>query len=115
MHDFLNWFRILLNSLDCPVFPRSWCHTLTSAISSLEYSVVVACQLPLILPLENGALWIKTLWYDTHALEDFKEVQSDLSLHHCPPQTYFHTLYVEGIDFKSTSQMISLVELTNKK
>lgn len=45
--------------------------------------------------LENGALWIKTLWYDAYILEDFTGAQFALSLHHRPSQTYFHKLYVE--------------------
>lgn len=45
--------------------------------------------------LENGALWIKTLQYDAYILEDFTGAQFSLSLHHRPPQTYFHILCVE--------------------
>lgn len=95
MHDFLNCFRILLNSLNYPVFPFPGATWLTTAVSSLGYSIAVACQLPIDIPLGNGALWIKTLWYDASSHWKTKEVQSDLSLHHCPPQTYFHTLYLE--------------------
>lgn len=94
MHDFLNCFRIL-NNLNYPIFPGPWCHMLTTAVSNLKYSRVVACQLPVGIPLENGALWIKTLWYDAYSRWKTEEVQCDLSLHHCPPQTYFHILYVE--------------------
>lgn len=92
MHDFLNCFRILLNNLNYPIFPCSLVPHAESCSLQLEYSIVVAYQLPAGIPLEKGALWIKTLWYDVYLCWKTTEVQCDLSLHHCPPQTYFHIL-----------------------
>lgn len=92
MHDFLNCFRILLNNLNYPIFPCSLVPHADNCSLQLEYSIVVAYQLPAGTPLEKGALWIKTLWYDVYPCWKTTEVQCDLSLHHCPPQTYFHIL-----------------------
>lgn len=95
MHDFLNCFRILLNNLNSPIFPCSLVPHADNCSLQLEYSIAVARQQPTDAPLENGALWIKTLWYDAYSRWKTPEVQCDLGLHHCPPQTYFHILYVE--------------------
>lgn len=96
MHDFLNCFRILLNDFNFPVSPVPWCHTLTTAVFSLEYSIVGGMSAAHLILLWNmvrcGSRHFGMM--HIHIGRLVKEVQSDLSLHY-PPQTYFHILYVE--------------------
>lgn len=65
MHDFLNCFRILLNNLNYPIFPCSLVPHADNCSLQLEFSIVVAYQLPAGTPLEKGALGSRHLDQDT--------------------------------------------------